>query len=185
MLRRLKYAGICASILFAACSRSNNLFLGRVENTVAGHQIVVTDCYRTSVPQPEQLPGATWHYAPCRDADIWLRGDQLEVNGRAYGKIAPAASILVDHGVVSVNQEAKPAAAAGVERGVARVQFGILVHACITVPSRGDCRWTSLAAIDFRNAGPRPGQTVPYAQVPRTAPDGSAQPAIPGRTLRV
>src|SRR4051794_13804986 len=95
----------CAAFFLAACSHSNNLLLGRVENIVGAHKIVVTDCYRTSVPQPEQLPDAAWHYAPCRDADIWIRGDQLEVNGRAYGKIAPADSVLVDHGVVSVNKE--------------------------------------------------------------------------------
>jgi hypothetical protein len=93
------------ALLLAACSKSNNVVLGRVENTVGAHKVVVTDCYRTSVPQPEQLPNATWHYAPCRDADIWIRGDQLEVNGRSYGAIARDDSVLVDHGVVSVKKE--------------------------------------------------------------------------------
>jgi hypothetical protein len=92
----------CAVLCLCGCSRSNNLLLGHVENTAGTHKIVVTDCYRTTVPQPEELPNGTWHYAPCRDADIWIRGDQLEVNGRAYGKIAPAASVTVDHGIVSV-----------------------------------------------------------------------------------
>jgi hypothetical protein len=103
MLCRLALVG--AAALLAACSQSNNVLLGRVEKTVGAHKIVVTDCYRTSVPQPEQLPSATWHYAPCRDADIWIRGDQLEVNGRSYGAIGQADSVLVDHGVVSVKKE--------------------------------------------------------------------------------
>ena len=100
-----RIACVSTLVLLGACSQSNNVLLGRVENTVGAHKIVVTDCYRTSVPEPEQLPGATWHYAPCRDADIWIRGNQLEVNGRSYGAIAPADSVLVDHGVVSVKKE--------------------------------------------------------------------------------
>ncbi len=95
---------ICAALLLGACSRSNNLLLGRVENQVGTHKVVVTDCYRTSVPEPEQLPNATWRWTPCRDADVWIRGDQLEVNGRSYGKIAAADAVLVDHGKVSVNR---------------------------------------------------------------------------------
>src|SRR5204862_7020006 len=102
---QFRLALVCTAALLAACSQSNNVLLGRVEKTVGTHKIVVTDCYRTSVPQPEQLPGATWHYAPCRDADIWIRGDQLEVNGRSYGAIAQTDSVLVDHGVVSVKKE--------------------------------------------------------------------------------
>ena len=95
---------LLACLLFSGCSRSNNLLLGRVETTAGAHKAVVTDCYRISAPQPEQLPDSTWHYAPCRDADIWIRGDQLEVNGRSYGRIGPTDSILVDHGIVSVGR---------------------------------------------------------------------------------
>ena len=48
----------------AGCSSSNNLLLGRVEAVVAGHTVVVTDCYRTSVPQPvAEATGAT--FTPC------------------------------------------------------------------------------------------------------------------------
>jgi len=103
MIPRAVFA--CSAIFFVSCSQSNNVLLGRVENSVGAHKIVVTDCYRTSVPQPEQLPNSTWHYAPCRDADIWIRGDQLDVNGRSYGKIGPTDSVLVDHGVVSTHKE--------------------------------------------------------------------------------
>jgi hypothetical protein len=91
--------------LLAGCSPSNNLLLGRVGSTVGDHKVVVTDCYRTRVPPPEQVSAGVYHYAPCRDAEIWIRGDELEVNGRAYGRIGPADSILVDHGVVSVKKE--------------------------------------------------------------------------------
>jgi hypothetical protein len=40
---------------------------------------------------------------PCRDADVRIRAGELTVNGRNYGRIEKGASILVDHGVVSVN----------------------------------------------------------------------------------
>ncbi len=102
---RLKSWAACAAALLAGCSHSNNLLLGRVEHTVGTHQVVVTDCYRTSVPQPEQLPNAVWRWTPCRDADIRIQGEQLEVNGRDYGKIGPRDAVLVDHGVVSVSKE--------------------------------------------------------------------------------
>ena len=96
-------------ILLSACSRSNNLLLGRVEAAVGAHRVVVTDCYRTSVPPPQKMEDAatdetTYRFTPCREADVLIRGDQLSVNGESYGSIAPTDAILVDHGVVSVNQ---------------------------------------------------------------------------------
>ncbi len=93
-----------AALLLSSCSRSNNLLTGRVEATAGGHTIVVTDCYRTSVdpPKTENAGGViTYSFAPCRDAQILIRGDQLTVNGQSYGRIGPTDSILVDHGVVS------------------------------------------------------------------------------------
>ena len=97
---------LAAAILLAGCSQSNNLLLGRVEANVGSHTVVVTDCYRTKAPQPERLPDesgqAVYRYMPCRDADIWIRGSELTVNGKAYGHLNPADSVLVDHGVVSV-----------------------------------------------------------------------------------
>ncbi|HTS63553.1 MAG TPA: hypothetical protein VMH28_16125 [Candidatus Acidoferrales bacterium] len=105
VLTPLAVSALLGLALLAACSRSNNLLLGRVETTVGSHKVVVTDCYRTSVPQPQQVSAGVYHYAPCRDAEIWIRGDQLEVNGRPYGRIGPADSVLVDHGVVSVNKD--------------------------------------------------------------------------------
>jgi hypothetical protein len=98
----MRRASLVLLVSLAACSRDNNLLLGRVETQVGGHKVVVTDCYRTNVPAPEQLPGSVWRYTPCRDADIWIRGDQLEVNGKAYGRLLPNDAVLVDHGVVSI-----------------------------------------------------------------------------------
>ncbi len=92
----------CAVLLTsAACSADNNLLFGQVEATVGTHPVVVTDCYRTSVPPPYNS-GNTWHFTPCRDADVWIANEALSVNGRAYGTLAPGDTILVDHGVVSV-----------------------------------------------------------------------------------
>jgi len=88
--------------ILSGCSRSNNLLLGRVEATVGGRQVVVTDCYRTSAPPAQQVSETEWHYMPCRDADVWIRKGELEVNGRAYGKVGARDTVLVDHGVVSV-----------------------------------------------------------------------------------
>ena len=34
-------------------TREMDLLLGRVESTVGSHTVVVTDCYRTSVPPPK------------------------------------------------------------------------------------------------------------------------------------
>jgi hypothetical protein len=96
-------AGVC---LLVACSRKNNLLMGRVEATVGTHTVVVTDCYRTHAPEPQRLSDdggqPVWRYMPCRDADVWIRGQQLTVNGKEYGRLNPADGVLVDHGVVSI-----------------------------------------------------------------------------------
>lgn len=89
------------SLLSAACGADNNLLFGQVEATVGTHPVIVTDCYRTSVPPPYNS-GNTWHFTPCRDADVWIANEALSVNGRAYGTLAPGDTVLVDHGVVSV-----------------------------------------------------------------------------------
>jgi len=75
-----------------------------VEATVGSHRVVVTDCYRTSVPPPEKVDDTVYRFTPCRDADVLIRGDELVVNGQSYGHIKPDDSILVDHSVVSVNK---------------------------------------------------------------------------------
>ena len=102
MVPRIVIAVFAAATL-AACSRSNNLLLGRVESVVAGHTVVVTDCYRTSVPQPvAEANGAT--FTPCRDAVVAIRNEQLTVNGTPYGPLAANAKVVVDHGKVSIEK---------------------------------------------------------------------------------
>ena len=98
---------VCIALLWVAsmagCSQSNNILLGRVEAVVAGHPVVVTDCYRTSVPQPViEATGAT--FTPCRDAVVVIRGEQLTVNGTPYGSLTPKAKVIVDHGRVSIGK---------------------------------------------------------------------------------
>ncbi len=101
-------AGI-STLLLLGCSRSNNLLMGRVEANVGGHNVVVTDCYRTSVDPPRRIDGGD-EFMPCRDADVVIRGGELLVNGQSYGTVKPGDAILVDHGVVSVNErKATPA----------------------------------------------------------------------------
>ena len=105
---KLLLAGISAILLLAAgCSSSNNVLLGRVEASVGTHMVVVTDCYRFHAPQPERLANGDYHYMPCRDAEVWIRGDQLTVNGQSYGRLSPGDGVLVDHGVVSINRSRK------------------------------------------------------------------------------
>lgn len=100
----LRFACLAAALWTPACSRSNNLLLGRVEATVGSHRVVVTDCYRTSVPAPQKVDDAVYRFTPCRDADVLIRGDELVVNGRSYGRMKPGDPILVDHSVVSVDK---------------------------------------------------------------------------------
>jgi hypothetical protein len=95
----------CAAIVaLAACSQSNNLLFGQVQATVGTHTVVVTDCYQTSVPSPQKV-GDDYRFKPCRDADVVIHEEALSVNGHAYGHLNPSDSILVDHGVVSVNRQ--------------------------------------------------------------------------------
>lgn len=92
----------CCAFL-CGCSSSNNLLLGEVRATVGTHAVMVTDCYRTSVDAPRKTGAASFEYVPCRDARVTIQDEQLTVNGRAYGKLQPRDSVLVDHGVVSVH----------------------------------------------------------------------------------
>src|SRR5215468_11550579 len=98
----MKASVIVLCALAAGCSRENNLLLGRVESNVGGHTVVVTDCYRTSVPPPQQVEQAVYRFTPCRDADVVIQREELIVNGQSFGKLKPSAEVLVDHGVVSV-----------------------------------------------------------------------------------
>jgi hypothetical protein len=101
-------ATVCSVLACPACTRSNNLLLGRVEAQVGGHTVVVTDCYRTSVPRPEQVSGpagsaGTYRFVPCRDADVTISAGNLMVNGQTYGTLAAGDTVVVDHGKVLIN----------------------------------------------------------------------------------
>jgi hypothetical protein len=107
-LKRIWLVGVCGLLACTACSRSNNLLLGRVEAQVGGHTVVVTDCYRTSVPRPEQVSGpagsaGTYRFVPCRDADVTISAGNLMVNGQTYGTLAAGDTVVVDHGKVLIN----------------------------------------------------------------------------------
>lgn len=100
----------------ANCSRSNTLLEGRVEAQVGDHVVVVTDCYRSSVPPPQRLDNTparqpTYRFAPCRDAVVELRGAELVVNGTSYGELKPGDTITVDHGRVLINDHTATATA--------------------------------------------------------------------------
>ena len=104
-MSRIWVAGLF--LMLTGCSSSNDLFFGRVEAQVGGHDVVVTDCYRTSVPPPQKLENTpeglpVYRFTPCKDADVFIRGEELTVNGKAYGHLSANAAVLVDHGVVSV-----------------------------------------------------------------------------------
>ena len=103
MVVRMVVGTSAAAMLMAGCSKSNNLLLGRVEASVAGHTVVVTDCYRTSVPPPQAGPSGA-RFTPCRDADVLIRAEQLTVNGTPYGPLSPGARVIVDHGRVSIEK---------------------------------------------------------------------------------
>ena len=101
----LPLACCCVAIVMAtACNHSNNLLLGQVQATVGTHTVVVTDCYQTSVPSPRKF-GDDYRFTPCRDADVMIHDETLSVNGQSYGHLNPSDSVLVDHGVVSVNRQ--------------------------------------------------------------------------------
>ena len=98
---------LCAIVLYAISSKSNNILLGRVETTVGQHAIVVTDCYRTSVTPPEKVGGPSeqaYRFMPCRDADILIRNEELIVNGSSYGLLKQADAVTIDHGKVLINE---------------------------------------------------------------------------------
>ncbi len=101
---------IAAAVLGLAsgCARLDSVVLGHVQATVAGYHVSVTDCYRTTIPEPERpssLADGTqvYRWAPCRDAQIVIRGRTLVVNDREIQTLRPGDEILVDHGKVSVH----------------------------------------------------------------------------------
>jgi hypothetical protein len=114
MWRKISWTICVLMLACSACSRSNNLVLGRVEATVGSHNVVVTDCYRTSVTPPEKVGSSGeqfYHFMPCRDADVLIRNEELIVNGSSYGLLKQADAVTVDHGKVLINETVVPAVA--------------------------------------------------------------------------
>ena len=101
---------VVATLTAPSCARMGDLIQGRVEADVAGHHVVVTDCYRTSPPAPERLADENglpvYQYAACKDAIVMLRGAELQVNVKSYGALGIGDEILVDHGQVSIKRGA-------------------------------------------------------------------------------
>jgi len=110
----LRAVGILVSVLALAglayingWPRGTSVVLGKVTMQLGGHEVVVTDCLRTPAPAtgaatpPAHQPGVV-RWAPCRDADITIRGDRVEVNGRTYGPLAPNDAIRLDRGQVFI-----------------------------------------------------------------------------------
>jgi hypothetical protein len=116
MIRNLPFTLIlfCLALTLSSCSKSNNLLLGRVESKVGNHIVIVTDCYKTTVPPPQLLRNESekpfYRFTPCIDADVVIDGDQLIVNGISYGAINPSDTVIVDHGKVLINS--RPASVA-------------------------------------------------------------------------
>ncbi len=116
-MRRITLLAVAGClVLMASCSQSNNLLFGRVEATVGSHTVVVTDCYRTSVPPPQQIGDAgagqeTYRFTPCVDADVQISAEELVVNGQSYGLLKTGDAVTVDHGTVLINDVAAPVTA--------------------------------------------------------------------------
>jgi hypothetical protein len=93
-----------ALLMELGCSRSNNLLLGEVRAKAGSHMVLVTDCYRTSVPPVTETRGErhVYRFTPCVDAEVVIRDEELIVNGKSYGRLETDDGVLVDHGVVSV-----------------------------------------------------------------------------------
>jgi hypothetical protein len=82
-----------------------------VEALVGKHTVVVTDCYRTRVPQPRKVTDTEFQFKPCKDAEVVIRNEELIVNEKAYGKLQPQDAVTVDHGKVLINDHAARALA--------------------------------------------------------------------------
>lgn len=101
-------------VLLSLCGLLSLLFdgphglqLGRVTAELGGHTVVVNDCLRARVAAVEaetsDVGVASFRFAPCRDAEVLIAGDQLTVNGTFYGALNPASVVLVNHGEVVIN----------------------------------------------------------------------------------
>ena len=101
---------LCLVFLLQGCNSTiNNELLGIEEVTVNGHTIVVEDCYRIGKQTAETIedaPGRSIHrFAPCRDADVLIKYEELIVNGKSYGMLNKGDTITVHHDKVLINSK--------------------------------------------------------------------------------
>jgi hypothetical protein len=90
---------VCA--VLSACSASNNPLFGRVEATVAGHEVVVTSCYTMHVADVKSTDDGDT-FAPCKASSVTIKNDMLYVNGESYGQLGRGDRVQVDHGKVVI-----------------------------------------------------------------------------------
>ncbi len=103
------YLCLCSLFMFQGCARVESILFGRVENRIEDHAVVVTDCYRIGEQTIETVEksaaGATYKYAPCRDAVIFIKRGELIVNNKSYGMLGKHDAVTVDHGKVLINSK--------------------------------------------------------------------------------
>ncbi len=100
---------LCSAFALQGCARVESVVLGRVENRIEDHAVVVTDCYRIGEQSVEtgekSAGGVTYKYAPCRDAVIFIKRGELIVNNKSYGLLNQHDAVTVDHGKVLINEK--------------------------------------------------------------------------------
>jgi len=92
---------LTVGLALSACSASNNPVLGRVEATVADHEVVVTSCYTMHVSDVKSTDDGDT-FAPCKGSSVSIKNDMLYVNGESYGQLGKGDRVLVDHGKVVI-----------------------------------------------------------------------------------
>ena len=98
---RIRLVFLAAALSVSACGPTNNPLFGRVEATVGGYQVTVTDCHSLALPKVEKTDGGE-QFAPCADSVVAISGDSLFVNGVSYGDLEPNDRVTVTHGKVKI-----------------------------------------------------------------------------------
>ena len=101
---------LCAVFVLQGCNATtHNELFGVEEATINGHTVVVTDCYRIGKQTAETIEDASkrsiHRFAPCRDADVLIKYEELIVNGKSYGMLNRGDRVTVDHGKVLINSK--------------------------------------------------------------------------------
>jgi hypothetical protein len=100
----VRIAILAITIGITACGPTNNPLFARVEATVGRYQVVVTDCRTFSMPTVDSVDNDTaQRFAPCKDSVVTIKGNDLYVNGEAYGQLVEGDRVVVEHGKVRVD----------------------------------------------------------------------------------